>query len=39
MELDLNVRPVVLIYLDKRASAEDIQYIFYGLEEEKSLTA
>ena len=35
MELDLNVRPVVLIYLDKRASAEDIQYIFYGLEEEK----
>lgn len=35
MELDLNVRPVVLIYLDKRASAEDIQFIFYGLEEEK----
>lgn len=35
MELDLNVRPMVLIYLSKSASIEDIQYVLYGLEEEK----
>ena len=35
MELDLNVRPVVLIYISKNVSTEDIQYILYGLEEEK----
>lgn len=35
MELDFNVRPEVLIYFSKTASAEDIQYVLYGLEEEK----
>lgn len=35
MELDLNVRPVILIYLSKTASVDDIQYVLYGLEEEK----
>ena len=35
MELDLNVRPVVLIYISKNVSTEDIRYILYGLEEEK----
>ena len=35
MELELNVRPVVLIYLDNRSSTEDIQFVLYGMEEEK----
>lgn len=35
MELDLNVRPVILIYHSKAASLDDIQYVLYGLEEEK----
>ncbi|MBO0410062.1 glycerol dehydratase reactivase beta/small subunit family protein [Enterococcus hulanensis] len=35
MELDLNVRPMVLIYISKNAAVDDIQYILYGLEEEK----
>ena len=32
MELELNVRPVVLIYLDNRSSTEDIQFVhlWYG---------
>ena len=35
MELELNVRPVVLIYLDNRSSTEDIQFVLYDMEEEK----
>ena len=35
MELELNVRPVVLIYHDNRSSTEDIQFVLYGMEEEK----
>ena len=35
MELELNVRPVVLIYLDNMSSTEDIQFFLYGMEEEK----
>lgn len=35
MELDLNVRPVILIYHSRTSSMDDIQYVLYGLEEEK----
>lgn len=35
MELEFNVRPVVVINLSNTGSVEEIQYVLYGLEEEE----